>query len=155
MRLNQEKDLKSLHLLNLMTTSPEKNYINTGYPFQVWLTTIIIVAPLFLICYSLLFLKNEKPLSEDYSWIILIPFGLLFSLPVFTIQYVLFIILAKKRLKALGIKLTLCITCLIGVFLTFHIIGGTSEHNFRILYSTSVILPSFIFKVYQNKPAVL
>lgn len=138
-----------------MKSNPEKDYINTGYPFQVWLTTIAIVAPLIITLHGVL-QSNYHFSTVDVTFLFgTVPLGLIFSLPVFIIHYVLFIFLTKKRLKTLGIKLTLCITCLIGVFLTFHIIGGTSEHNFRILYSTSVILPSFIFKVYQNKPAVL
>jgi hypothetical protein len=138
-----------------MTTNQEKDYINTTYPFQVWLTTIVIVAPFIITLHGVL-QSNYHASAEDVGLLIVTVFlGLILSLPVFIIHYVLFIFLTKKRLRALGIKLTLCITCLIGVFLTFRIIGDTSEHNFSILYSTSIILPSFIFKIYQNKPAIL
>src|SRR5579863_1526186 len=128
--------------------------INATYPFLVWIATIALVAPLLVVSHGLFFVEDYSRSAGDFSWIMLIPFGMVLSLPVLIINYLIFYFLTKKGIKALGVKLILCITSISGILLTFHIIGGSTEYTFDILYSVSVVLPSFLFRVFQVKKAI-
>jgi hypothetical protein len=122
------------------------------YPFKVWFSAIAIVAPFSITIYNFLFYQNTAPNSDNYSWVVAtIPIGLICSLPVLVIYYVLFLFLSKRQVKTFMIKIILTIICVAGIIITFLIIGGTIAPLMSKIYSTSVILPSLIFKIYQNK----
>ena len=129
----------------------ENRSANNWYPLQVWFLTIVIIAPLETIIYNRFFTENIAPLADRYTWIILlVSFGLFFSFPVLIIYYLLFSLLIKKKIRPLVIKFILYLFSITGIYLTFALIHGSMVNLLSMIYSASVILPSFIFKIYRD-----
>jgi hypothetical protein len=132
----------------------QKKSANKLYPFKVWLSTIGIVAPLLMIINGVFNSNNQTSAADSALLFVTIIFALFFSMPVLIVHYLVFNLLIKKQLKAFGIKLILCIISIAGIYIIFHLIRGSMEYIMSAIYSLSVILPSFIFKIYQNEPAI-
>jgi uncharacterized membrane-anchored protein len=129
----------------------EKRTANNLYPLQVWSLTLIVIAPIVTTIYTY-FSKNPSPLADRYSWIwLLVPFGFFYSIPALLFYYLSFKILAARQLKPSIIRSILCVICIFGIYITFFIIKGSMANLLSEIYSASVILPSYVFKIYQNK----
>lgn len=79
-----------------------------------------------------------------------VPIGLIFSLPVLVVYYILFYLLTKRQIKALTIKITLCIVCIAGILIKFYEIKGELAFFMSMIYSASVVFPTFLFRVYER-----
>jgi hypothetical protein len=132
----------------------KNNNINIVYPLEVWFTTIVIVAPLIIIFYDIFFSRPQSILFGDYSVVAIIPIGIILSTPVLLLYYSLFRFLIKKEVRALHLKFILLATVITGIILTFYCIGGTAEFTMTLLYSTSVLLSSFIFRISKKEEEI-
>jgi hypothetical protein len=131
----------------------EKRIANDWYPLAVWLLTVLITGPIFS-----LFLMNYldiKVLQEardlKLTARVIIEIGLLFSLPVFVIYFVIFKILTYKNKSSLFVKIYLNIICAIGIFITLYIMSFSRTNiYFSLVYIVCAITSSTIFKVYSQ-----
>ena len=124
-----------------MTESKE---INLNYPSLVWLSTLL-VSPLLWIFY------NEIQNAGD--WLLLLEslpafytMGLIFSLPTFGLFYLVYYFIQKKRLSLIIGKIILFLVVILGIVLTFYIIGGSLVEELAIFYSISAAISIIVFK---------
>jgi hypothetical protein len=125
--------------------------INKLYPLKVWLTTIVLIAPLLLFAGSLILDSSYYKSSDNYFILLLfIGFGLLYSLPTFLLCYLTFIISSHKLNSSLLIKTMFDAVCITGIFITFSLIGGSEATQYSFCYSASVIIASLLFRVFKK-----
>ena len=124
--------------------------INFFYPVQVWITTLVLGGPIVLTVYDQIHRNGLVSVVQDFAWnIIFIPFGMLYSLPVLALYYFIFRLLTNKGVKALVIKIILCLLCIAGILVTLNLIHGSMIPLLSITYSCSVVVASFVFKIYR------
>ena len=128
----------------------QPNKINKFFPLQVWLTSVIVVGPLLGSIGGFIedptFIKTNGQLSLT---ILIMIFGLLYSMPVFIASFFSYIYLAKHFQSATIIKIIFVLICLFGIFLTFLKIADQPLIGFAY-YSSSVIISSLFFKIYKR-----
>ena len=124
--------------------------INRLFPLQLWLMTVIVVAPIIIIITNAIKESGFFKHPENIKFILaLIVFGLFFSLPVFIISIISYKILLQKKLSSFQIKIILILICIIGVVVTFLIASrdflvGTSY------YSISIVISSLFIRIYNT-----
>jgi len=126
---------------------------NNWFPLKIWVLTVVVIGP---ILYSIL-IYFSKPVSLFPSNEIIIVlrtailFGLLFSLPVFGIYFLLYKLLTSKNKSPFFIKVFLTAISILGMYITFFIMSAGSNINFyyTLPYPISVIISSLILKVYK------
>ncbi len=129
--------------------------MNLEYPLKWWFTSIIL-APIYMVVYSIISKSNYLISPESISIIfIFILFGLVLSLPMQILCIILFKFLIKKINSEIIIKLILNIVCITGIFTTFKLIGGSASLDLSLAYSTSVILSSLIYKIRSKEVLTL
>ena len=117
------------------------------YPLWLWLVTISI-APILNVIYTLYTKHQFETISIFLIYSILC--GLYFSIPVFIITYIAFLILRDLDLPHNTIKLSLAIVAIIGIIITFYFISLYLLFSYTIIYSLSVIIASCILRI-KNK----
>lgn len=122
-----------------------------SYPYKHWLTSIAL-APTFPILYNIAFLHGENYLDYLKGYPAFFLYGLLSSLPAFAIYLLLFSYLAKGAYSELIIKTLLNLATITCIFLTFLILGGSEENDIAIMYSVSVLITSFFYKIKSKPP---
>jgi hypothetical protein len=132
----------------------EMQKVNNWFPIMVWFFTVVVIGPIF--SSIIMNFMNITVIQEmrDFHPNLLsyIEIGLLFSLPVFAIYFVIFKILTYKSKSSFLIKNYLNIICTIGIFITFYIMSASKTNiYFSIVYSVSAILSGFIFRVYKTR----
>jgi hypothetical protein len=116
-----------------------------GYPLKHWLTSLII-APLTMILYDTI--SSSKLLPDTAGvYFLFIPYGLLFSLPVFGLYLLIFNMIIKTDKSSLTIKVILDAIAIIGVVATFSLIGDSIEMKLSIFYSVALVIASTFFRV--------
>ena len=130
-----------------MTDSKE---INLNYPLIVWMSALI-VSPLLWIFYSEI--KNG---GDVFSFLKSLPafytLGLMFSLPTFGLFALVYIYISKKGLSDIVGKVILFLVVILGIALTFYIIGGYLVKELALFYSISAAMAIIIFKVKLTTP---
>ena len=79
--------------------------------------------------------------------------GFLYSLPIFGLAYLLFMLLVKYELSGLLIKIILDIFCIGIVLLYFSLLGNSIVNGLAVEFSLIVIISSLFFRVYE-KPEI-
>lgn len=130
-----------------MTDSKE---INLNYPLLVWVSTLI-ASPLLWIFYSVIINGGDvfsflKSLPAFYT------LGLMFSLPTFGLFALVYNYIRKKRLRDIVGKVILFLVVILGIALTFYIIGGYLVEELALFYSISAAMAIIIFKVKLTTP---
>ena len=130
-----------------MTDSKE---INLNYPLIVWMSALI-VSPLLWIFYSEI--KNG---GDVFSFLKSLPafytLGLMFSLPTFGLFALVYIYISKKGLSDIVGKVILFLVVILGIALTFYIIGGYLVKELALFYSISAAMAIIFFKVKLTTP---
>ncbi len=130
-----------------MTDSKE---INLNYPLIVWMSALI-VSPLLWIFYSEI--KNG---GDVFSFLKSLPafytLGLMFSLPTFGLFELVYIYISKKALSDIVGKVILFLVVILGIALTFYIIGCYLVKELALFYSISAAMAIIIFKVKLTTP---
>jgi hypothetical protein len=134
--------------MNIAAETPKTNNL---YPLQVWLISVVIISPILLFVGSVIFDPSYYKQLDNYIIILLfMSFGLLYSLPTFAFCYLTFIISSNKLDSSLLIKTIFNAVCIAGIFITFSHIGGSEATLYSYFYSASVIISSFIFRVFKK-----
>jgi len=125
--------------------------MNKLYPLQLWLTTIVVVAPVLIFFGSMIFDPSFLRDPNSLGVILLfIAFGLGYSLPTFLVSIIVFDIIARRIKSPLVIKMLLNFVSILGAFATFLIIGGSGAISGGLIYSTGIIISSLLFRVYKK-----
>ncbi len=123
--------------------------VNKLFPLQLWLTSVVLVSPLLAIIINSLngsfYFKNSEDLQ---SILIIIVFGILYSLPVFIISVISYRFLLKKKLSALLVKFLLILICIVGVVITFLILTRDLINGIGY-YSIGIIISSLFYRIYR------
>ena len=123
---------------------------NRFFPLHFWLLTTIIVGPILLSLGSALYNSNYFDNSANIGVIFLyIPFGLFFSLPTFLIVWLTYSILGQK-LPPILMKLLLISLAVIGVLVTFSLIGGSTANANSLVYSIAVVLSGLMLRLKKS-----
>lgn len=120
--------------------------MNTFYPIKHWLLTLVI-GPVVVALYEVLFSYSNSILSFLESYPLFIIFGIFFSLPVLIVYYFLFYLLISKPLSTLTIKSILNLVTIIGIVVTFILLGGSVAPDYSISYSIAVVICSWLAKI--------
>jgi hypothetical protein len=122
--------------------------INRNYPYLNWILTIII-GPFLWIIYEILI--NEQNAGSMFEVIFaFIGVGLIFSLPSLAINVFVFQLLIKITSSLFLIKFILISIGVIGIIVTFKLIGGTLALNLTLSYSISLIIAGLLIRL-QNE----
>jgi hypothetical protein len=123
---------------------------NRLFPFRLWLLTTIIVGPVLLglgsAFYDSSYFNNSANLGVIFLFI---PFGLAFSLPTFSVVWLAHSSLAGK-LSPVLIKWLLVFLAVIGVFVTFSLIGGSVAKTYSLFYSAAVVVSGLILQGWKS-----
>ena len=129
--------------------------VNTGkaYPIVIWLVTILMGTLIWMIY---VYIDYGGPQTDSFSELIGWYFvgaliGLVWSTPLFLVQFVLFHYLLYKVSSEAKLKIILNMICVTGVFLTFRVVFHEFEYAFSSLYSCVLVLFSFVFRVNVKK----
>lgn len=122
-------------------------HYNKLYALQLWLLTVLLVAPFLLSLMASLNASNYFNNSANTGVIFLYAFmGLLFSLPTFLIVGLTYTLLHEK-LSVVSIKLLVSVIAIAGVYCTFWLIGGTLVNTYSLVYTISILISNGIVKV--------
>ncbi|WP_116545489.1 hypothetical protein [Pontibacter virosus] len=122
--------------------------MNKLYPIQLWLTTIILVAPLLMILAGLV--NNEWNMGFEVL-LLFVFFGLAFSLPAFLVCFAFYKILTVKISSPILIKILLNLIIVGAVLITFALISGSLAFRLSIVYSASVVIASLFYSVKRKE----
>ena len=121
------------------------------YPLKVWATSVIAIGPILLFVTSAIddpaYFKNP---GNYFIPFLFIGFGLVFSLPTLLVCYITFMILSRRLHSPTLIKVIFIAVCIVGVFVTFLLIGGSEAAVYSLFYSASAVISSLIFTVYNG-----
>lgn len=128
--------------------------MDTFYPVKHWLVTLAI-GPIVVALYEYM-LSNDNSLFtvlELYPIFLIMSF--IFSMPMLFIHYLLFISLVRTTLPTLAIKSILNMVTIIGILITFYLIGGSARHSYSLSYSIAVIVCSWPIKISKKASCTL
>lgn len=122
------------------------------YPYKHWLTTLIVSA---LTIFFIDVISGNNNFNDALGICMLfIIYGLLFSLPMFILYFLLFYILIRKVNSALIIKTILNTVTICGIYITIQLIGGTMmTPKLATYYSIILIVCSLFFKIKKQNTA--
>jgi hypothetical protein len=123
--------------------------MNKNYPFVFWVFTILI-GPLLWIIFEII-MNGQKAVSMFETLPAFIGIGLILSSPVLLLCFLIFTIFNKYTAPFLVVKLTLITVGIIGVAVTFKLIGGTLSFPLTISYSIAIIISGFISSMRLTK----
>jgi len=124
--------------------------INQYYPFQVWLTSLLLSPILWM------FISAMIGIGDLSGWpfvFLALLYGLFFSLPAWLIYYYIFRTLVRKSLSEQKLKVLLCLTANGLLAATFGIIFILSDSvEFKVLlfiscYIVGIAVGSFCFRI--------
>jgi hypothetical protein len=122
-------------------------HYNKLYALQLWLLTVLLVAPIVLGLTSMLnqanYLNNSANIGVIFLFAIM---GLFFSLPTFLVVGLTYTLLHEK-LSVVTIKLLVTVIAILGVFLTFWLIGGSMVKTYSLVYAGSILFANVFVKV--------
>lgn len=118
--------------------------MNKLYPIQLWLTTIVFVAPLLIILVGLI---NEEWIMGLEVIPLFIMFGIVFSLPSLLVCFAAYKILTVKISSPILIKILLNLILVGAVLITFALISGSLASRLSIVYSASIVIASLFYSV--------
>jgi hypothetical protein len=130
---------------------------NNWYPIFVWLLTVAVIGPIILS----IMIKYFEPANYFFSteigtnFRICSVFGIIFSLPVLIIYFIIFKVLTNKNKSSLFIKIYLTLLCLIGMYFTFYIMGEFKILLYTLPYPIGLIIATLIFRVYKEKKKII
>jgi len=124
--------------------------INRYYPVQVWLTSIVVIAPILTFIFLSIY---ERGTIYDNVWFATyqVLYSLVFSLPAFIIGYLLFSRMAKREFKY--DKLVLIIINIFCAAITLYLfLGGRILPTLKLsgIYGLSIIISSMLFRIYRK-----
>ena len=134
--------------------------MNKYYPLQLWLTSIAIAPVLFFI---IGFINSPNLNGESGAFAMLLMFvffGLLYSLPVFIITYIIYKLTIHRTQNTLFAKVILNVVSVVGVWVTFMIIQGVDSFNwkgnrsglvFSLIYSASIFISSTLYRIRKHQ----
>jgi hypothetical protein len=129
---------------------------NYWYPVQVWLMTVVILGPVLLL---LSFWKDMHAfpnyIPELVLMLLTIIYGLIFSLPVLLIDFLIFKFLVQRNYSKLLIKQIIAIVSVIGIILTLHIVTPYAMFAAYLCYSLAFIISCIIMKPYKKTQKAL
>ena len=126
----------------------EAKQFDQFYPTKVWLATIVMLAPVIIVIIELYRDANYLANNDNLKVLLLfIVFGIFFSLPALALTYISFSILANKNSSEYLIRILCAVVALLCTFMIFWFINGTAATKLALIYSTSVVIASFLFKV--------
>lgn len=124
--------------------------INKNYPYLHWILTIVI-GPFLWIIYEIL-INGQNTESMFEVILAFIGVGLIFSLPVLVINVFLFHLLIKFNSSVFLIKFILLTIGVIGIFVTFQLIGGgTLASKLALTYSISLVITGLMLRLEHKK----
>ena len=137
----------------------EKRSANNWFPILVWLLTVTFIGPIMLS----IMIKYLEPANYFFSteigtnFRISSVFGIIFSLPVLVIYFIIFKVLTNKNKSSLLIKIYLTLLCLIGMYFTFYIMimGEFKISLYTLPYPIGLIIATLIFRVYKGKKKII
>ena len=118
--------------------------MNNLYPIQLWLTTIVFVAPLLMIVAGLI--NDEWNMGLEVLPLFIM-FGLAFSLPSLLVCFAAYKILTVKISSPILIKILLNLIMVGAVLITFALISGSLAFRLSIVYSASIVISSIFYRV--------
>lgn len=123
---------------------------NRVYPFRLWLLTTMIVGPVLLglgsALYDASYIKNSANVGVIFLFI---PFGIAFSIPTFMVVWFAHSSL-KGKLSPVLLKWLLVFLAVIGVFITFSLIGGSMARTYSLFYAAAVIVSGLILQGWKS-----
>ena len=123
---------------------------NRLFPFRLWLLTTVIVGPILLGLGSALYNSSHFNNPVNFSVILLfIPFGLAISLPTFMVVWLAHSSLIGK-LSPVLLKWLLVFIAVIGVLVTFSLIGGSMAKTYSLFYSAAVVVAGLILQGWKS-----
>ena len=127
--------------------------MNHTYPFKHWIATLL-MAPLFPLVYEKLF---GPIIGSVMGWLELYPFAFIFSLfisiPTLIFYCVIFYFISKKNWNIFFVKGVLVSCTIIGVIVTFLIVGGKIAEPLALSYILAAIISGYLIKL--NKPNII
>jgi hypothetical protein len=130
---------------------------NEYYPYQVWLTSIILMAVLLLIHMGL---YRENLLSAISGIALIVGIGAVLSIPTFIIYFVLLKTFRNFGFLPFLTKSILCIIAFSGTIITFRLIAaadtdlGYDASKFYIISAVSIFIPGLLFNLTNRKPTL-
>jgi hypothetical protein len=121
--------------------------VNNWYLVQVWLMTVVILGPALLL---VSWLKDIHAfpvfIPELVLMLLTMIYGLIFSLPVLVIGFLIFKLLVRGNYSEILIKLILSIFSVIGIIVTLHFATPYANFVAYLCYSIAFII-SFIIMI--------
>jgi hypothetical protein len=130
---------------------------NKYYPYQVWLTSLILMPVLLLLHWGH---YRDGILSAFSGITLMVGIGAVLSIPAFIIYFISFKTFRNFGLHPVLTKGILCIIALLGVVITFRLIAaadtdlGYDATMFYIICTLSIFIPGLLFKLGNRKPAL-
>jgi hypothetical protein len=123
--------------------------VNKWYPFQIWILTLLIGPAIMLI--DLLVRDNFLLERQEYGFLIYaFLYGLIGSLPLLGVCYLIFYLFIRRGLPEFYTKIILILISIAGIMTSFYyFLGNNASLRIDSIYSIAVILSSCIFKIYK------
>jgi hypothetical protein len=116
--------------------------MNKLYPIKVWLATVLVTAPLLMVGATLI--GQFGGLDIIGLFIVL---GLFFSLPTLLVAALSFWLLIRYSTSALLAKVCFMLITVAGIWITLGIISGSMSRMLSVIYTASIIISGFVFRV--------
>lgn len=128
---------------------------NKYYPFSVWITTIIIIAPVLTFFYWTVTDEMTRTDSFQFAFIAIL-YALTFSIPTFVISYFAFMAITRRQIKYSLCKIFLIIINIVCATITFYVCLGLTEGNIGIygVYFLSIVISNLLFKIYKREEII-
>ncbi|MBS1914697.1 MAG: hypothetical protein JST87_00335 [Bacteroidetes bacterium] len=131
---------------------------NKIFPLLVWLTSVVLVAPLLTLLAGI-FTKSgffNKP-SDINLIFAFMAYGLLFSLPAFLVSLIVYFLLVKKMPAKQTVKLVYASSSILLELATLLVLFGFDVFRDAAgivgIYAGSIIISCLLYKVYKtNQP---
>lgn len=118
---------------------------NNYYPFLTWILTILVSPLLWIIYHGVNDGNGLRSLFETLPAFIIL--GLIFSIPTLGIFLIVYNLLKEKIDSDIDLKSILMVIGVIGVFLTFILIGGSISVELAIFYSITLTIFVWVIKM--------
>ena len=116
--------------------------MNKDYPFFAWVFTLLI-GPFLWIMFEVMY-NGEKMGSMFQVFPVCFMMGLFLSLPVLFITVLVFMFFQNTKVSKFNIKLSLMILGVLGVLITFKLMGGFLSIPLTIFYSVATVISYII-----------